>query len=332
MRLVSIAIASVLVVGVPVSSLAQTSYFAILEADQEVGSSSSSALGMATLTLNQAQDALTYSITLFALDLDGLQTPLDIDDDVTGLHFHAAPAGINGGVVFGLIAPNHDLDDLVIDPVAGTLDGVWENTDTNALSDQLANLQANGLYLNVHTTSWPGGAIRGQVLPSPSAGFAFVARLEASQEVGASNSTATGTALLTLAPTLDQATYSIVLSGLDLDGLQTLADPGDDVTGLHFHAAPAGINGGVVFGLIAPNHDPDDLVVNPIAGTLDGVWENTDTNPLLGQLSNLSSGRLYLNVHTPEWPSGAIRGQLEPVIFYDGFESGDVTAWSSTVP
>ena len=124
----------------------------------------SPATGAAILNLNDAGDTLTYSITLVGLDLDGTQTPMDSGDNVTAMHFHFAPPGTNGGVVFGLISPNHDVDDLVIDPGAGTLVGAWENTDVNPLSAQLANLNAGNLYLNVHTTTFPGGEIRGQVL------------------------------------------------------------------------------------------------------------------------------------------------------------------------
>ena len=160
----------------------------------------------------------------------------------------------------------------------------------------------------------------------------FVATIEAAQVVGGSTSSASGEAALTLNAGQDALTYSIALSGLDLDGAQTPGDPNDDVTALHFHLAPPGSNGGVVFGQISPNHDTDDLVVDPVAGTLNGIWEDTDVNPLSAQLAELVAGNLYLNVHTTEFPGGAIRGQVIPVIFSDGFESGDTSLWSSTVP
>ncbi len=160
----------------------------------------------------------------------------------------------------------------------------------------------------------------------------FVATIEAGQVVGGTSSTATGSAAMTLNVAEDALTYSITLVGLDLDGNQTPGDADDDVTAFHFHAAPPGMNGGVAFGLIAPGHDADDLVIDPVAGTLDGIWENTDPNPLSAQLAALKAGGLYLNVHTTEFPGGAIRGQVEAVVFTDGFESGDFTAWSSAVP
>lgn len=156
----------VILVGILFSTNAYTSdaYFATLDGQQEAAPTASTATGSASLSLNAAQDRLTYTIKLTGLDLDGTITPEDADDDVVALHFHVAPPGTNGAVVFGQISPNDDADDLVINAAAGTLTGAWENSDAKPLSGQLANLLADGLYLNVHTTEYPGGAIRGQVL------------------------------------------------------------------------------------------------------------------------------------------------------------------------
>lgn len=158
----------------------------------------------------------------------------------------------------------------------------------------------------------------------------FVAALDSTQ--AGTSSTASGRAIMVLNEAQDALTYDLWLAGLDLDGLQTVADPDDDVTALHFHNAPPGNNGGVVFGLIGPNHDTDDLVIDPVAGRLTGVWEETDSNPLGVQLTNLQAGDLYLNVHTTGFGGGAIRGQVLPAMFADGFESGDLSAWSSSTP
>src|SRR5687767_12647301 len=92
---------------------------------------------------------------------------------LTRFHIHAAPAGANGGIVFGMKDPNHDLDDQVINPVTSRITGVWDGVEGNGttLGAQLANLMANGLYFNVHTADYPGGEIRGQLIliPEPSA-------------------------------------------------------------------------------------------------------------------------------------------------------------------
>jgi hypothetical protein len=104
------------------------------------------------------------------LDLDGNQTPGDTSDDVVAAHIHRAPAGANGGVVFGFISPNNDLNgDLVIDAVAGTLFSAWDLNEGNntTLAAELPNLFNEGLYFNIHTPSVRSGEIRGQIVRAP---------------------------------------------------------------------------------------------------------------------------------------------------------------------
>jgi len=160
----------VLVLSFAASAFGQTMFTATLTGDQEVSPVTTDASGSADLVLNAPQDELSITIQINGLDLDGNQTPNDPDDDVVGLHIHAAPAGVNGGVVFGFISPNNDANgDLVIDPVQGEVFSVWDLNEGNntTLGDQLNNLFAEGLYLNVHTPANPGGEIRGQIVPEP---------------------------------------------------------------------------------------------------------------------------------------------------------------------
>ena len=154
-------------IAMSASLIAQTHFVATIDGDQQVPPVVTSAAGSAEMVLDVNALSLTYSIQLVGLDLDGNQTPGDADDDVVAMHFHRNVPGMNGPVVFGLIAPGHDGDDLVIDPVAGTLTGIWEETDAGAsspLSAELDNLLSGGLYLNVHTTGVGSGEIRGQVV------------------------------------------------------------------------------------------------------------------------------------------------------------------------
>ena len=130
---------------------------------------------------NPLSPTLSYDVQLFGLDLNGLQTPGDANDNVTRTHFHTAAFGINGGIVFGQIdgsaSLRNDLDDLIVDPVAGTIKGVWDNAEGNGttLAAQLTNfltLDANNrsrIYFNVHTADHGGGEVRGQLtyVPEP---------------------------------------------------------------------------------------------------------------------------------------------------------------------
>jgi hypothetical protein len=164
------------------SAEAVTKFRATITSDQEVANPPvpfQGTSGMGVFELNDAMNALSYDITLVGLDIDGLQTPANANDNAARFHFHAAPAGNNGGIVFGMKDPNHDLDDLVINPVTGRITGVWDGVEGNGttLTAQLTNLFANGLYFNVHTTDHAGGEIRGQLIlvPEPAAAILCLA-------------------------------------------------------------------------------------------------------------------------------------------------------------
>ena len=158
---------------------------AIITHDQEVvnpGIPDEGSSGIGIFELNDAQTSLRYSILLSGLDLNGLQTPGDPNDNVTRTHIHAAAAGVNGGIVFGQIDGNaafrNDLDDLFVNPVNGRIRGFWDNNEGNGttLALQLANLLAGNLYFNVHTSDHAGGEIRGQILliPEPASSVVFL--------------------------------------------------------------------------------------------------------------------------------------------------------------
>ena len=70
-------------------------------------------------------------------------------------------------------------------------------------------------------------------------------------------------------------------------------------TAAHIHRAPAGVRGGIVVGLTPPN----------ASGTVAGCA--TDQNPALLQEILLDPAAFYVNVHTTDYPAGAVRGQLD---------------------
>ncbi len=156
----------------------------------------------------------------------------------------------------------------------------------------------------------------------------LVASLTPDQEVpDATASEASGSAELTLSEDGTSLHYSIHVSGVDFGafteaGTPLTEDTGDDVTALHFHNAPRGENGPVVFGLIGLAQDEDDLEiqVNEDGSTyITGYWELTDNanaplTDFVDEIRGAESGEdveLYLNLHTVEFPAGEIRGQLQ---------------------
>ncbi len=103
---------------------------------KEVPSVSVALSGTGTFTLTAA--GLSYDLTL--QNMSG--------SIITGAHFHRGSTGINGPVLQAI-------------PLTGTrTTGIW-----TGLSEQDRNdLQSGDIYVNIHTQTYPNGAIRGQVI------------------------------------------------------------------------------------------------------------------------------------------------------------------------
>lgn len=122
-----------------------TRFAADIDAGQEVDTVDSPATGSATLVLNAAQTELTYDI-----HVSGLTSA------VTVAHFHHAPAGQNGAINFDLSASIVSNED-----GSARIMGVWSTIGPEDVEDLLAE----GLYVNIHTANFPGGEARGQIIP-----------------------------------------------------------------------------------------------------------------------------------------------------------------------
>jgi hypothetical protein len=109
----------------------------------EVPSNLSSATGSGIASY----DPITGDITV-NLSFAGLSTP------ATASHIHLGAAGLNGPVIVSFLS---------VTPAAtsGTINGtfLFPNAD-------LANLLAGDTYFNIHDAEFPGGEIRGQLVPN----------------------------------------------------------------------------------------------------------------------------------------------------------------------
>ena len=85
-------------------------------------------------------------------------------ENVLASHIHLAPSGVNGPIVAWLY----------VGPIPGRFDGVLARGTITAanlvgplaehpLGDLIAAMEAGNTYVNVHTTQYPGGEIRGQI-------------------------------------------------------------------------------------------------------------------------------------------------------------------------
>jgi CHRD domain len=152
---------SALVVGLAVlgftacESDPQEKYVAELRSSNEVPANSSTAIGRVVLLVSRDASYAEYSV-----EANGLTA------GIRGGHFHRAAAGANGPIVLSFFF-NADGTPLLA-PVPGTTDleinKAIARTITKAQLDTiLADLRAGNLYANVHTPTFPGGEIRGQM-------------------------------------------------------------------------------------------------------------------------------------------------------------------------
>lgn len=108
---------------------------------------------------------------IFNLRSDGLHYRLIVAniENVTMAHIHLAPSGVNGPVVVWLYpsAPPAQL-------IPGRSNGVLRTgviTESQlvgplagmSLEDLLDAMEAGNTYVNVHTSQYPGGEVRGQI-------------------------------------------------------------------------------------------------------------------------------------------------------------------------
>ena len=140
-------------------------------------------------------------------------------------------------------------------------------------------------------------------MASQAATFEFNANLNGAAQVPAVAAPGTGVASLFYddlgtASTLDDV-YSFLLLAINLSAAPIA---------YHIHTGAVGANGPVVVSL-----DAAPFSSFSIGGTLSVSGSGVPT-PYAGFLADLNATNTYVNIHTPSFPSGEIRGQLIPAI------------------
>jgi len=240
-----------LVCGQIPSSMPVTHY-AILTPDQPTAPTDSSAMGAAIFNLNAQTGALTYEV-------------IHTVDSPVAAHIHgAAFPGNDAGIVVTFASP-----------ASNTYLGTASLT-----ASQVTGFNAGMFYVNIHTTEYANGEIRGQIL----SGGQSVVSLLGSYDIPVTDSDASGHAFLTFSTTSNKLSWNIT---------HNVAN----VTAMHFHG-PA--NDSNTAGIEIPIALTPALSASPVVGSATA----TSTEP-----ADFTSGYNYINIHSTTYPNGEIRGQ-----------------------
>lgn len=253
---------------------------ATMSGAQAVPSNNSTAQGLFLLRYDAQRKVIEYGSQLVGVN------------NISGAHIHAGAIGENGSVMI---------------PLSYNSQGKAETQDNGvSVADSvLRRLSKTEAYVNVHTSAFPGGEIRGQLISAHTVAVSF---LDSSEQVPVTNTSGVGAAVFEFSAGSNSGNdmnYTVLVNGLK-----------GTVSGSHIHAGESGQTGNVVL----------PLTVNMIDATVSNVADTTMIQLLRGL-------KHYVNVHTSAYPNGEIRGQVFPI---DGTDTGPNSVkpekLNSTVP
>lgn len=211
---------------------------------------------------------------------EGLGSDL-IDVQGSSAHVHEGARNENGPIVVSLsVSPGQDNR-------SGSFSFDGEISD-----EQAQAFQEGRLYVNVHTADNPDGELRGQLALDQPEALAFDVTLSGDAEVPPVDTSASGSANVSLVG--DVMLLVGDFSGLSSDLLEVDGSPA------HVHLAPSGEAGPVVFPVeVAPGEDNR-------SGSFRLAQALTPE-----QQAQFLAGRYYVNVHSADNPDGELRAQLD---------------------
>jgi len=245
-------LAVVAITSLSTGAFAKAHFRGPMDGAQETPPNGSPATGLGQYIIDTTTKTLFYHISYSGLT--GVEN---------AAHIHGyAPPGVPAGVVHALPATNPKI-------------GAWNYPAANE-----GQILAGLTYANIHTSTFGGGEIRGQIVVEPQTDV--LSLLDGAQEVPPNVTPGIGIGAYDLDTVANTLAFDIRW-GLTL-GTETAA---------HFHQAPPGVNGGVIFAL-------------PAGPIKTGVWNYPEA-----QEANITGGLIYANIHTTFDGNGEIRGQFE---------------------
>jgi CHRD domain len=227
-------------------------------------------VGAATLAVRDTSLCASLSVT-------------EVDLPAVAAHVHEAARGANGPIVIPLKPPG----------ARGRSQACVADLDPALLARLVS--QPRQFYVNVHTSAFPNGAVRGQLQRADLEGALLAAQLSGANEIGpdgqpgVGDEDGEGVATVTVHPEEGRVCFQLSVSGITLPALAA-----------HIHEGRPTLNGGIVVTLEAPD----------AAGRSSGCVLAVDALLVSDLFQN--PGAYYVNVHTTDFPDGAVRGQLAP--------------------
>lgn len=161
----TMALLSLTLASAPAVSAAET-VFTRLSGFQEVPAISTEASGDFLAVIDEDEGVITFALAYE-----------DLESDVLMAHIHLGQAGVNGGIIAWLCttpaAPAEAPEETQTCPQSGVVTGTIRAADVVGPDDQALDpgeldelieaIRAGVTYANVHTETFPGGEIRGQI-------------------------------------------------------------------------------------------------------------------------------------------------------------------------
>ena len=287
--------------------LAQTAelhvYRAVMLPSNELGNVTLNGSGASTVFVHVVKDS-SGAVISGSVDFQTHVT-FAAANTVTGLHIHAAAAGVNGSIVLPT--------DVASMPVPAGLTNISRQVQVkpgntaglNALEGILKD--PSQYYANIHTQDFGAGAMRGQLQEAEIR--VFMGIMDSGNEPNGTTQPAKGLAAVLAIATRDDSGQ---LTSGEVDMIFNYAFPQQvTFTGFHIHPGDAGVNGPAILGATLPANlqsEPSGTGTSAIyyrevqmdsaiaVSTFETLWSNPNGT--------------YINAHTSTDGGGAIRAQL----------------------
>ena len=220
----------------------------------------------------------TGNITMDLYDDNSLEFTITINnlsstDELIASHIHNGDVVSTGGIEITLV-----------DAIDITYSGNTASGTVMLTASQISALQGDDVYVNVHSTEFPAGLVRGQIDKTISNAYnvALSPLNEVPPVMGRSER---GNAYIRLVGSTMY--YKVVVTDLEAT---------DAIIGGHIHEGSSTENGGVLIDLGITDDTQLDITKNI---TLSSV-----------ELDKVINDELYVNIHSGKEPAGLLRGQI----------------------